>query len=262
MLFQPTPLRIMVMEDGASPDAQLITRLEHLGYQPLGPATDAATALALCRSGPWPDLLLFDLSTDVGVLDVVLALALQLQEFHARPLILLADADGPTFAQAHRIRPHAYLVKPVTDVALHRAIELAAGCFASRQPAIADGDALEPPAIFDPASGGRLLTDTFFVKNDNVLVKVAVADILWIEADDKHCRLVLATHTVLVRQSLRELGRRLPPAQFVQVQRRYLVNVRFIERIDLVRNVVLVGVQILPLSLTYRHELLRRVQQV
>ena len=60
----------------------------------------------------------------------------------------------------------------------------------------------------------------------------------------------------LVRQPLRELAQELPPSQFVQIQRGYLVNVHFIESFDEGPATVTVAGTTLPLSRSYRDALL------
>lgn len=260
MLPDATSLRILVVEDEALFAAQLIATLERLGYEAVGPAADAETALALCQAGPWPDVVLLDVNLD-GPTDGV-GLARQLLAVRPLPLIFLtAQADAATFALARTVGPAAYLLKPVAADALQRAIELAVVNFAAAQPGATPPDEA-PAAVFAQEAAGVLLPDTLFVKEDGLLVKVKLEEIQWVEVDGKQCRLVLAHRNVRVRQSLSDLARRLPASHFVQIQRSYLVNARYIERLDPVRNLVQVGDQLLPLSLTYRDELLRRLQLV
>lgn len=257
-----TPLSILVVEDEALFAAQLVATLERLGYQPLGPVADAEAALDLCQAGPWPDMVLLDIHID-GPLDGV-GLARELLARRPLPLIFLTSQnDADTFIMAREVGPAAYLLKPVADDALQRAIELAAVNFASqanRSVPDAPDAPDEPAAVFAHEGAGLLLPDSLFVKEDGLLVKVRLADIQWVEADGKQCRLALAGRMVVVRQMLRDLARLLPASEFVQIQRSYLVNARFIERLDPVRNLVQVADQLLPLSLTYRDELLRRLK--
>jgi DNA-binding LytR/AlgR family response regulator len=259
MMTQSTPLRILVVEDEPLFAEQLEMALEKLGYQPIGPAATAAEALALCQPSSWPDLALLDINID-GPTDGI-ALAAQLQASQPLPIIFLtARADDATFAQARPLGPAAYLIKPVTADALQRSIELAVANFvASHAPAAEEPD---HQPVFPSNNTGMLVPDVLFVKQDGLLVKVRLTEIQWIQAEAKQCRLQLQGREVLVRQPLRELALLLPSQQFVQIQRSYLVNVNHIDRLDPVRNLVQVGAHVLPLSLTYRDELLRRLQLV
>lgn len=241
--------------------------LRQLGYTPLGPVSSAAAALAACQAGPWPDVLLLDICLP-GAPDCI-ALAEQLLAAHPRPLLVLtACTDEATFGRARALRPAAFLRKPVAADDLRHALALAVDQLAS---------ALNPPpaealAPRDPKAGApalvvvgedELLTDALFVKENGQLRKVALADVQWAEANGKQCWLVLADGgRVAVRLALGELARRLPPRRFVQIHRRYVVNVKQIARIDPVGNLVLVGTQPLPLSASFRDELLRRLAVV
>jgi DNA-binding LytR/AlgR family response regulator len=251
------PLSILVVEDEPLYAEQLEIILKRLGYHCLGPAADAPASLALIVRHGWPDLVLLDINLRAA-LDGV-DLGAQLSAAHPIPLIFLTSrADSEMFARASRLAPAAYLIKPVTPDALQRAIELAIINFAAAH----GSSSIEPDSTIKPlaSNSGVLLPEALFVKKDGLLIKVLVSTIQWVQADGKHCQLALAGQIVQVRQGLRELARLLPVEQFVQIQRSYLVNINYVERIDPINNLVLVADQLLPLGLTYRDELLRRLR--
>lgn len=61
---------------------------------------------------------------------------------------------------------------------------------------------------------------------------VAVDDVLFFNSDDKYTRVVTTGGEVLIRRSIKELLEELDPANFVQVHRATIVNLRRIERVD------------------------------
>lgn len=248
-----TPIRVLVVEDELLFAEQLEVALEDLGYEFVGPATDARIALSLHRTE----------TVDVALLDVQLRglvdgmqLAAQLLAQRPIPLIFLTSrTDEATFARARLLGAAAYLVKPVEPAALQRAIELAVANFAA-----AAQDAPTAADPFGPANGSVVLSDALFIKENGLLEKIRLADVLWVESDNRVCRLALAGRMVTVRLPLRELIRHLPTERFVQIQRSYLVNLDHIERVDPVRNLVQVGEQLLPVSRNYHDDLLRRLR--
>jgi DNA-binding LytR/AlgR family response regulator len=250
-------LTVLVVEDELLYAEQLEVMLKRLGYRCLGPAIDAPTSLALIVEHGWPDLILLDIKLRTP-LDGI-ELGTQLLAAHPLPLIFLtSSADPETFVRASRLAPAAYLIKPVTPDALQRAIELAIINFAAAQsPSNVE---LDSPSNSIASNSGFLLSEALFVKIDGLLTKVLISSIQWVQADGKYCQLALASQLVQVRQPLRELIHLLPPQQFIQIQRSYLVNINHIDRIDPVNNLVLVADQLLPLGLTYRDELLRRLR--
>jgi DNA-binding LytR/AlgR family response regulator len=244
--MQDLAIRVLVVEDEMLYAEQLVAALEDLGHEPIGPARDARTALALHRAEPL-DLALLDVQLR-GPVDGI-ALAAQLLAHRAIPLIFLTScADDETFAEARQVGPAAYLIKPVEPAALQRAIALAVSNFeGSSQPVSA------PPQPAAPA------VDTLFVKENGLLEKVRLSEVQGVEADNKVCRLLLAGRSIVVRLPLHELVQRLPASQFVQIQRSYFVNLDFVQRLDPVRSLVQVGEHLLPVGRTYQAELLRRL---
>lgn len=240
------PIRVLIVEDEPLYADQLELHLQNLGYEPVGPAANARTALALFRTEAI-DLALLDVQLR-GPMDGI-ELAAELLALRPVPLLFLTSrADDATFARARPLGPAAYLIKPVAPDALQRAMALAVDSFATQYTA--------PDAPAAPASHP---SDALFVKENGLLEKIRLSEIQSVEANDKVCRVILAGRTVQVRMPLRELVRHLPPEHFVQIQRSYFVNLDHIERLDPVRNLVQVGELLLPVSETYHAELLRRL---
>ncbi len=107
-----------------------------------------------------------------------------------------------------------------------------------------------------------LLDNCLFLRDRGRLVKVCLEDIQYVETSGGYCTLVTAAGRYLSRQPLRELALELPPSQFVQIQRGYLVNVNFIESFDEGQTTVVVAGAARPLSRNYRDALLQRLRLV
>ena len=264
-----SPLRVLVVEDEPLFAEQLEMHLAQLGYQVLGPVPDAAAALALLSSvADAPDVVLLDINLRGDGPDGI-ELGRRLMREYGLPLIFLTSrADRETFARTRELGPAAYLLKPVDVPALQRAIELAIINFAGTNP-IPTGSSLTPDdatgdaAPFAGPGGGVLLPQALFLKENGFLVKVLLHDIVWVEASEGGCRFVLTQgRTVTLRQTLRDLAPLLPPEQFVQIHRSYVVNTEYIDRIDPVRGIIQISSQLLPLSRNYREGLLPRLRQV
>ena len=267
-------LRILVVEDEPLFAEQIEAALDDLHYHVLGPVPDAAAALALVSAvAVPPDVALLDIHLRGGGPDGI-ALARELLARRPLPLIFLTSlADDASFTRARTVGPAAYLVKPVDPAALQRAIELAVANFANHHATNNDGDdgddgpraepSREAQAVFAGPESGVLLPDALFLKTEGLLVKVPLADILWVTPEVGLCRFVLTKgRTVTTRQNLRDLTGYLPADRFVQIHRSYLINADAIERLDPVSNIVQVSGQLLPLGKVYRDDLLRRLRMV
>jgi DNA-binding LytR/AlgR family response regulator len=244
-------IRVLVVEDEPIYADQLEAYLQDLGCEFIGPAADARMALSLFRTEA-VDLVLLDVHLR-GLIDGI-ELAGQLQALRPVPLIFLTSrADDEAFDRARPLGPAAYLIKPVAFDALKRALALAIDSFTA--------PAASTPSVSTSQPLAKL-PETLFIKENGLLEKIRISEIQSVEADNKVCRLVLAGRVVVVRMPLREVMRHLPPDHFVQIQRSYYINLYYLERFDPVRNLAQVGEQVLPVSQTYHHELLRRLYKL
>jgi len=262
-------LRVLIVEDEPLFADLLEEALLDLSYHVIGPAYDAAGAMALLRStSPPPDVALLDIHLGERGPDGI-ELAARLLAERPLPLIFLtSQTDTESFERARQVGPAAYLVKPADAGALQRAIELAVSNFVAAHPsgstpaADEDDHGAEGP-IFTSATTGALLPNALFVKEEGLLVKVNLEEISWIVTEGKTCRLALSKGRIVsVRQPLRDISQHLPAEKFVQIQRSYLINADCIERIDPVRNIVQVSGQLLPIGRAYRDALLERLHLV
>lgn len=258
-------LRVLVVEDEPLFAEQIEAALDDLAYHVLGPAPDAAAALALVRAtSPPPDVAVLDIHLGRGADGI--ELARQLLAIRPLPLIFLTSlADEESFARARSVGPAAYLVKPVEPGALQRAIELAVANFVTRTTDADEPDeaARDAQAMFASVNASVLLPNALFLKEEGLLVKVPLAEILWITTEEGLCRMMLDKgRTVTTRQKLRELAVYLPSDRFVQIHRSYIINAEALERLDPVSNIVQVSGQLLPLGRMYRDDLLKRLQLV
>jgi DNA-binding LytR/AlgR family response regulator len=238
---------ILVVEDSPSQARVLCTCLLQLGLPLLGPVATAAAALALCAT-TWPALAVIDLGLEASNDGV--ELAQQLQRQAPLPLVFIsATDDTQLLARAQALQPLAILPKPFTMTSLRRMVEL--GLYGQARTPLD----WQPGASTEPAPSPWL-----FVRERDVLTRIALADITCVHTEQKHAVLTLVSgrrHSV--RTPLAELLLSLPDT-FVQVHRSWLVNLNHVEYVDPVAGVVrLPGTLEAPLGRTYRDELLRRL---
>lgn len=255
------PLTLLLVEDDFLLARGMRAQLTRLGYVVTGLAATAAEAEALFRADP-PDLVLLD----VHLADATdgITLAGRLLAYQPVPLVFLtSDQDPETFARARLLGPFAFLPKPFEGPVLGHAIELAAQHFAARYPRT-EADALSslpnpaPPADAAPP----LVREAFWVREGSRLVRVAVTELIWLEADSNYCHLhTLTGRKLTVRATLREMEARLPAAEFARVHRSHTVRVAAIESLDPARQTLTLREgSILPLGPSYRDTLVGRLE--
>ncbi|GAB2778138.1 LytTR family DNA-binding domain-containing protein [Rhabdobacter roseus] len=102
-------------------------------------------------------------------------------------------------------------------------------------------------------AAGRYL----FVKDGYDWVRVDLAALRYLKADDNYLTFYETHQTTLTRMTLTEALQRLPAERFVRVHKSYVVSLDFVEKIER-HQLTVAGVKV-PWSATYREELLRRI---
>jgi two-component system, response regulator PdtaR len=148
-------MRVLIAEDDPVIGMGLAERLRDLGHEPMGPAGDGQSAIALALSDP-PDLYLFDV--DLPGLDGLAAAAWLADAGLRRPMVVVTGIDDADVIERSVANgAGAYLTKPVDTRELEAAVRLAATRHAELQ-ALEDDAAqarreLEERKIIERAKG-------------------------------------------------------------------------------------------------------------
>ncbi len=115
--------KILLVEDDEIVSRVAVWRLQKLGYEVCGAATNSADALKLAREHH-PDLILMDIKI-AGPTDGITT-AKMLREITAAPLVYLtSQSDDEIIIQAAETQPAGFISKPFEDKDLRIAIEIA-----------------------------------------------------------------------------------------------------------------------------------------
>ena len=104
--------------------------------------------------------------------------------------------------------------------------------------------------------------DHIYTKVGNKLRKVPLDDILYIEVEGKYSALQVRDRKYNVKASLKDLLQKLPSDRFVRVSRNFVVNLNRIQHIDTFQYTVKVGDMEIPISRTYKEELMRHINLI
>jgi two-component system, LytTR family, response regulator AlgR len=179
----------------------------------VGTASDGAQALRLIEALT-PDLLLLDIA--MPGLDGM-GVARALEGAARRPAIIFVTAFDQFAVAAFDVAAVDYLLKPVSAERLERAVVRVAEKIAEPQAA---------PRAAEPA-----YAEEFWVPWRSEMVRIAAADIDWIEAERDYMRLHIGARSFLLHQTISELERRLDPARFIRLHRSQIVRRDFIARL-------------------------------
>lgn len=98
-----------------------------------------------------------------------------------------------------------------------------------------------------PADSGELM-----IKENGAWIKLLPGDVQYIEAQGNYLKIVTRTHRHMVRQTLQEFEKSLPP-YFLKIHKSYIINTRMVDRIAPAQ--VTIGFTTIPVSPTYKKEL-------
>lgn len=131
-----------------------------------------------------------------------------------------------------------YLLKPISYTDFLRAAGRAA---ATLRPAVA-----HPPVVSGPAP---VVPEYITVKSEYRLIRIPVADIMYIEGLKDYVKIVVSTpdfKPVLTLMSMRALDEQLSPAGFLRVHRSFIVNLAHTRIIE--RNTIIMDDRPIPVS--------------
>ena len=217
-------LKILVIEDNAQDAAEIQTLLVNSGYLVCGIAPELKQACEMADRLQ-PDLSLIDIFLNGKKDGIAFAQTIFNRKGGRHPFIFLTSAaDRTTFESARLTEPFSYLLKPFNQLELQYAIELAIEKFAK-----------EEDSCFSTAEEASplFINDVFFIKKGNILAKVLVNDIKYIEVDGKYCKLAYGNDKFVVQTSMKQLHDQLPAGQFIRVHRNFIANLNSIQKINL-----------------------------
>jgi len=244
-----TPIKILVVEDEMLIAAKISMHLTNLGYEVTGILPRGEDALLGIEENK-PDIVIMDIRLKGDMNGIDTAIRMQ-QNTDIAIIFLTANADEGTFNKAKAAKPHAFISKPYKQIDLQRAIELTISRLA------ADEGKLLP---FDSGDSGQpfILSDRIFVRQREKMIKIFVADILYIMADRNYCRIFTKTHEYLLCVTLKAIEEKLDNHIFLRVHRSYIINLSHIDAVA--EDHVIINQKAMPVSEGLKEKLWQRIQ--
>ncbi len=164
------------------------------------------------------------------------------------PKIILVTSDKEYASDAFEFDAIIdYLVKPITEERFKKAVSKLN--HRSR--------VKETPQLIKKEVATTDQTNDFYVNIGNRLIKIDFSQIMLIKAQGDYVEIKTETSSYTVHTTLKKIETKLPKKMFLKIHRSYIINTRRI--IDIENNSVLIGREIIPVSRTYKIELLNRL---
>lgn len=154
------------------------------------------------------------------------------------PLVIFTTAYTEYAVEGFELDAIDYLVKPFSFERFLKAINKAL-------------EQLQRPAPVAPAA--------IFVRADKKVYKINLDDILYLEALDDYVKLVTASGSYLVSDTLKGMLEELPASQFIRVHKSYAIaknKIVFFEG-----NYVKIGSTDIPIGASYREDIFNRLKE-
>lgn len=102
--------------------------------------------------------------------------------------------------------------------------------------------------------------DFIFVRHNNIISKVKLNEVKWINAEGNYCFIHTACKKFAVKISLKKLSDRLSSVRFLRIHKSYVVQINYIERIDTNQNFLVINGEQLPVGRVFKSALLKRLE--
>src|SRR5271165_6453689 len=221
-------LRTLIVEDSRLARAELRRLLDnHTEVEVVGEAANADEA----------ELFIPDLRPDLLLLDIQMpgrnGFEL-LEALDSVPLVIFTTAYSEFAVKAFEMNALDYLVKPVQEDRLAKALQKAAQA-AGQLGLDHPGANHREPREGEVETGTRTLlkgTDRVFVKDGEHCWFVPLAEVRLLEVEGNYTRLYFSNHQPLVPKTLNYLESRLDPQVFFRASRQHLVNLNWVKDVE------------------------------
>jgi DNA-binding LytR/AlgR family response regulator len=251
------PIKILVVEDEMIIAAKISLQLSKLGYEVTGILCKGEEVLLHVEKNH-PDIIIMDINLK-GELDGIKTAEIVQKNNDVAVIYLTANTDDNTFGRAKLTRPHAFMSKPFNLMELQRSIELTSErlnerVFSHQEPKSVSN------SIILPENETDYLSDRIFVKHKDKMVKLFIADILYISAERAYCQIFTKVDQYILSVPLKKVEEKLPTSHFMRIHRSYLVNILEIDEVT--ENYVSIAKQAIPIGPSSKEDLMKRLHKV
>ncbi|HVG42885.1 MAG TPA: LytTR family DNA-binding domain-containing protein [Chitinophagaceae bacterium] len=199
----------------------------------VGECIDAMEAYQLLKTTA-VDLLLLDIE-----MPGMTGLELTKNSVTKNQLIILTTAKTDYAVEAFELNVIDYLIKPIAPARFLQAIERAKEAYASNKQEV------------------KVESEFVFIKDNGVLKRISVDDILYMEAMGDYVKVHTAQKFHVLHSTLKSIEEKLPPSKFIRVHRSYIVSLNKIDFIQ--EGVISIGKASVPVADTYRSTLNKKL---
>ena len=157
------------------------------------------------------------------------------------PLVIITTAYPHFALEGFELNVLDYLVKPIAPERFLKSVNRARDVMGKGQPSVS----------------GAAADDYFFIKTGNGYEKILYGSIFYVEASQNYATIHTAGEKYMTLTPMRALEEQLPAGKFLRIHKSYIVAIGKIQSVA--GNEVVLGKERLPVSKSYREELMKMV---
>ena len=242
-------IKIIVVEDDPSTALRTESLIYALGYQLVGPVDNSEGALKLIAKEN-PDILVMDIDIN-GALNGIEVVE-KVKHLRIPVIFTTGLQDEATYQRARKTMPAAYLIKPFDKFTFQSALENVIWNMSQNKTTKTEIKKWEQDVM---------LNNSFFIKRNNLLQKVNIDDIQYIQSEGNYCD-IFSNKKHAVKMSLIQILKKLPQNKFIRIHQRFIIQTDLIDNIDISTNQIYVGGKSLPLGPKYKEEIMNVVNRL
>jgi len=196
-----------------------------------------------------PDIVFLDINMpEISGLDLA-------KSIKGGPLVVFTTAYEEYAIEAFEVNAVDYLLKPISPARFETAV---ARCreyltLRSASPVIAEDSDFE-------GSGVNSEEDFIYVKSEQKLIKIAYADIRYIEALADYVKIYIGENKrIITLQTMKNMASKLPEDKFCRVHRSYIVSFNYVKSLS--TNEVDLGDKKIPIGKNYKEDFMNKINK-
>ncbi len=158
-----------------------------------------------------------------------------------RPMVIFTTSTTNYAAEAFDLNVVDFLIKPIVTSRFLQAVEKAKALMKTKNLAVSSKE-----------------DEFIFIRDSNVVRRLKVADILFLEAMGDYVKIYVSGHIYNIHSSLKAVEQKLSQAVFLRVHRSFIINVSKIDTVE--GGTLIINKMLVPVSDAYRSGLNKRMQ--
>ena len=233
-------IKVLIVEDEWIVSEEIKELLTQSGFQVVGQAEDAESALQILAEDE-ADVALLDINIKGGIDGIQLAHEI-IQKYNSALIFLTAFDDEHFINRAKEIKPAAYIVKPFQARNLEMAIEMAFNNLLENDIASREDS--------------YVISDHIFLRDNSRFKKIALEDITYVEAVGSYTDIYTSAGKFTLSTNLKAFENQVDHPDFMRVHRSYVVNLSHVDELE--GNRLFINQVPIPISSTHKEAFLSK----